>query len=340
MIIVQILFFVLILLIVPFVIGQLLTDETGNYLGSYLTGFVMMLAVFQVLDLLVFWFGLPLHVLSAAVLVVLGGGCVWSVKHCRGQMGRQLRMRLKTGKFSWILLAAVCLIVLQTVILAAMTHIDQDDAFYVGTAVTSVHTDSIFQYDCYTGLPYTEPPSRYILSPLPIFTAFLSQISGMHAAMVAHIVFPLFFIPLSYFVYWLVGKKLFDGKVRAASVFLLIIALFQMFSFTSVYTSGTFLLVRIWQGKAILANILLPAILYMGLTAWREQVNRKYWLALLCLLTASCMVSSMGIMLAAIMTGVIGIICAVKRKSLSLLRNFALCCIPNVLLSAVYILIR
>lgn len=332
---------IVILLVVPLMLGQLLDDkEDKYYIGTYLTGFVLMLAVFQILALGAFYLELPLHVLSIVFMCVLGFLCVLSAVRRKKKLIYSLQPQIRIRNISWCFVAAVILIVIQAVILASVMHIDQDDAFYVGTAVTSVNTDSIFQYDPYTGLEYAAAPSRYVLSPFPIFVAFLSQVSGIHAAIIDHTILPVFLIPLSYYVYWLIGKRLFAKKIKAISVFLLIVALFQMFSFCSIYTSGTFLLVRIWQGKAILANILLPAVLYLGLTAFRNSFGKKQWIILCCTLIASCMVSSMGIMLAAIMTGIIGIICAVWKKSLAVLEKFILCCFPNLVLAGIYILIR
>ena len=180
-------------------------------------------------------------------------------------MSAGLKKTVLFQKPCWPLAAALILIAVQTVVCGTTMHMDQDDAFYIGTAVTSVNTDSIFQYDCYTGAEYAVLPSRYILSPFPIFLAVLAQISGMHPTIIAHTVFPLLLIPLSYYVYWLIGRQMFQQSRDQAAVFLLLVSVVQMFSYYSVYTAGAFLLLRIWQGKAVLANILLPAVFYLGL---------------------------------------------------------------------------
>ena len=207
--------------------------------------------------------------------------------------------------------------------------------------VTSVNTDSIFRYDCYTGMEYTVLPSRYILSPFPIFLAVLAQISSIHATVIAHTILPFLLIPLSYYVYWMIGKCLFPKSREQASVFLLLTAIVQMFSYYSVYTPGTFLLLRSWQGKAVLANILLPSIFCFGLALWREK-RKSFadWFFLGTLTTASCLVSTMGFMLAPIMAGIIGILCALKNKTFSIIPAMLCCCIPNIIFSVIYLMIR
>ena len=76
------------------------------------------------------------------------------------------------GSRLWYL-PAVLLIVVQMYAGIFYTHIDDDDAFYVATASTTLETDTVFQYNAYTGDEYESLPSRYVLSPFPIFEAGL-----------------------------------------------------------------------------------------------------------------------------------------------------------------------
>ena len=93
------------------------------------------------------------------------------------------------------------LILFQLVVVVLYAHMDEDDAFYVGTATTAVETDSLYAYNPYTGAAYNVLPSRYILSPFPAFLAVTSRLcGGLHPAIVAHTVFPAVFVFLAYVV--------------------------------------------------------------------------------------------------------------------------------------------
>ena len=82
------------------------------------------------------------------------------------------------------------LILIQLVVVVLYAHMDEDDAFYVGTATTAVETDTLYAYNPYTGAAYNVLPSRYILSPFPAFLAVTSRLcGGLHPAIVAHTVF-------------------------------------------------------------------------------------------------------------------------------------------------------
>lgn len=343
MIILRVLFLIMLLLVCPLIIGSVLIGKRKNIaIGEiYFRGFTLILAGFQLMALTAFFMDMPLHILSGCFLIfmllLMVAALIW--KHKTLLCGVQCV--LKKRKLFWPLWIAIVLIVVQTFVCGVFMHMDQDDAFYVGTAVTSVSTDSIFNYDCYTGMEYTVLPSRYILSPFPIFLAVLAQISGIHATIIAHSIFPFFLIPISYYVYWMIGKRLFPRSKEQAVVFLLLTTIVQMFSYYSVYTSGTFLLLRSWQGKAVLANILLPAIFSFGLTLWRGKKKKVVdWIFLGTLTTASCLVSTMGFMLAPIMAGIIGVLCAIKKKTFSIIVSTVCCCVPNIIFSVIYLMIR
>ena len=58
-------------------------------------------------------------------------------------------------------------------------------------------------------------------------------------------------------VYALIGRNLFHGDKEKTGYFLILVTMLTIFSGYSERTSGLFLLIRLWQGKAFLAGILL-----------------------------------------------------------------------------------
>ena len=170
---------------------------------------------------------------------------------------------------------AVLVIVLQVLMCAAMAHMDADDCFYVAAATTDVHTDSIFAVDPYTGCEYRVLPRRYVLSPFPVFLAVASRLSGgMHPAVMAHMVFPVIFLPMAYMVQYCLAEKMFSGERKAKDIYLLLTACICSFSGYSVYNTGNFQMVRIWQGKAVLASVLLPYLLYLCISIFLEKKEK------------------------------------------------------------------
>lgn len=337
---------VIVFLIVPALIGMLANvfrKKKHFSMALFLvSGYGVLFAFFELLVLPFIYLKLPFTLMVWIYSVPVGLLSLFSLYLHRRVLLEKLRgLPAALKGLPWCAWLAAVLILFQAGTAAVKMHVDDDDAFYVATATTTVTTDTIFQYDAYTGLPYEELPSRYVLSPFPVWNAMMGTLTGLHPAIVAHTVMPAFYIPLSYAALWLLASWLFEKSKRNAWLLLFFAAVIQMFSFYSIYTGGTFLLVRIWQGKSFLANVLIPAILYFCIRAMNQRhPARTDWLLLFVMMAASCMVSSMGIMLAPVALGVMGIVMYLRHRKLQILGYGAACCAVNLVCAAVYILIR
>lgn len=331
------------LIVIPLLIGMLFDikkTETG-FLFSWGKGFVVCLGIFQILAIPCIFLEQSLTFLTAIyviILVLLG-----AVSICINLRLSKLRSMLygmwtRVKETPLIALVAVAVILFQMYMYVAYMHVDDDDAFYVATATTSVYNDSLFQINPYTGADYATFPARYVLSPFPIFIACLSRLSGIHATLLAHTLLPVILLGLAYVMFAQIGDKLFESDRKKVSCFILLVAILQMFTSSTVYMQGSFMLVRIWQGKAVLAAVLLPCILWTGMKMLKEQWAGSDWIFLMTLMFACCMVSSMGIILGAIAIGIVGVLSAIVKKDIKILVKTILCAIPNVVYSLIYLL--
>ena len=239
--------------------------------------------------------------------------------------------------YFWI---ALILILAQMAMCVLLAHMDADDAFYVAQATSGVQTDTIFEIIPYTGQKYYGIASRYILSPFPVFLAVVSQLSaGLHPAIMAHMIFPAVFLPVVYSVQYLLGKKWFPGDKRAQGMYLFLTACICSFSAYSVYNSGSFQMIRIWQGKALLASAFLPLLLYICQSVLMEKKTEYPWVLLAMADLSCCLLSSMGIILGTMMLGVFLLLCLVIRRDWRAFLKGIICCIPSLVLGVFYILI-
>ena len=83
------------------------------------------------------------------------------------------------------------------------------------------------------------------------------------------------FIPMSYGVAYMIAKRIFGDARLEISLFMVLYAVLQQYGYVSVYTASTFLLFRIWQGKAMLANVFLPCLLLLGDTALKKRFKEN-----------------------------------------------------------------
>ena len=330
-------------LTVPFLVGMLynkfVTKNITGIISNWVSGFVLCLGYYQILVLPGIWFKIALSTLTAVYMVSLLIASVASIFVNRTAIKDVGQVFMKTIKSTPIVVVLpIVLIAFQVYMYTAYVHTDADDAFYVGTATTAVETNTVFQYNPYTGALYKSYPMRYVLSPFPIFVATLSQMSGIHAAIMSHTILPGLLLLLSYGVYALLGKELFEGDRKKNALFLFYVGIVSTFLHTSIYTQNSFMLLRIWQGKAFLAAMLLPFIFYMEYRLITGKWKDEEWILILFAMLGCCLVSSMGIMLGAIMVGIMGLLNAIYKRNVKCLLKPILCCVPNLLLAVIYLL--
>lgn len=222
---------------------------------------------------------------------------------------------------------------------------DGDDAYYVAQSVTAVNRDSMYGYIPYTGFG-TKLDIRHAMAVLPLWIAFVAKQSGIHATILSHMILPFIFVPLTYLSYYFVGKRLFSEKKRLIPAFMIIIGALQIFGNVSIYTKETFFVMRTWQGKSFFANFVL--ITALALILWlfaeekeeSEKKNPGLWVMLFCANLTAAFATTMGVFLMAILIGVTGSCLAVRNKSARILWKFVVSCIPCIVFTVLYLVIK
>ena len=96
-------------------------------------------------------------------------------------------------------------------------------------------------------------------------------------------------------------------------------ALLHLVGNTFVFSPQNFLVTRIWQGKAVVAAVLIPAVLLQILIIQHTDTILS-WAELAVIVCAGCLPSGMGILIGLIMAGGYGlyIICCKRHKRIHL----------------------
>ena len=291
-------------------------------------GMILFFFLFEILALCAVFFRWKFHTLYWLVLGISVVLFVSSIVQNWDFIMRLIRFKKQEtkkqkGSRLWYL-PAVVLIVVQMYAGIFYTHIDDDDAFYVATASTTLETDTVFQYNAYTGDEYESLPSRYVLS---------STVLG-HTGMF------LIFLPVAYFVYDLLGSFFWKNKRKERGLFLLFLAWMNIFGYYSVYTMSTFLLIRIWQGKAVLAAVILPLLFYYLLCAYKNEYQIQDIIQIFLTTGAAALTSSMGIFLAPIMVALGAFAGIIQTRKIGIAWKLLAGCIPCIILTGIYLLLR
>lgn len=351
--------FIFWLLIIPFGIGLLpaaLLPEKDRSAGTvFLAGYLFYFALFELIGIPVVIFkvyhGYSLLVLlfAVATVVLAVSGvmytCFASKKNYRLSLVSKDRMKGSSleDKLFWLLFLVI--LAFQMYMSFTMASFDGDDSYYVVQGVIAQQKDTLYRIDPNTGISFPLD-ARHALALIPIWEAFIGTMGGVHATVVAHSIVPSVLLCLTYLVYYKIGQKLFDGKKDRLPVFMVLMALFQLFGNVSIYTNETFLLTRTWQGKSVAGNLILPAVFWVFFCLFeaRDEARKKteemgYWMMLTAINLAAGVSSSLAVMLSALLVVGLAFLFAVKERKFSILIKAGLTCIPSALYVLVYLLI-
>ena len=230
----------------------------------------------------------------------------------------------------WVI--ALGLVAMQVYMAFTRAMFDGDDAYYVVQSVLADQTGTLNRILPYTGLS-SELDIRHSLATLPLWIAYAARMTGVHATIVAHSLLPLVLIPLTYLCYYEIARRLPGMKGEKLPIFLSLVSILQIWGNISSYTNATFFLMRTWQGKSVLANLILLNVIWLTLeifSALEEEKRRGFWILLAVNNICAAMMTSMGAFLAAFLIAMIGLIAWACYKKISIPLKLALCCIPNV----------
>ena len=339
MIILKILCLILWLVVIPFCMGLLFVPLVGK---SFRTPAVALMAGYILLFGLLELIGIPVVLLAvyngftifvrlftpcillcaaAGILITLyrkkqSGAYIYEMSRAAVRPDNTKREISLEGKIVFGLF--LILVGFQLYMAFTRASFDGDDAYYGAQAVAAQQLDTLYRVNPYTGRS-TPLDIRHGLALFPIWEAYLGRMSGVHATIVSHTAVPLLLIPLTYVLYYQIGKILLRKRKDLLPMFMVVMALWQMFGNISIYTPETFFLTRTWQGKSFAGSFVIPAVIWLFLCLFAsfdesdnpddfELLNdtgeRKtgFWILLACLNFAGGASSSLAVLLSCLMS--------------------------------------
>lgn len=306
---------------------------------AVISGYLLYFSVFEVIALPMVLSLQPLSFLARVWGVLLGisvaGATVWCISDWMRQL-KKIGYILKEHK-GFLLLLGVC-IAIQCLMGMLYSDSSADAAYYVGTVNTAVYTDTMGRYNPYTGSAISHFSARYIFSCYPMHNAVVCFLTGIHALIQTKTIMTAINIFISNLIVYEIGLKMFKNHKIKADLMVCFVCLIHLFSNT-IYTDGTFLLTRSYEGKSILANVIFPMVFYCAVRLYQDEKDRLLWFLLFMTSVSAITFTGSSIILSvALGAGILPVI-AVKRNG-RLLFPFLICLIPGLLYMLVYLLCR
>lgn len=346
---------ILILIIIPFCMGLIpgmfITAGKRRPSTVYIMGFIESLALFQMVAVPViinkpdgFPLIVTLYLTLSSVMAVIGVAMmIFSAVKNGNPFGRAYeadKVITKDEKILWVI--ALAMIVFQMIMHLLMQSFDGDDAYYVVESLLSTQTDTLYSIKPYTGLS-TSLDLRHALATMPVWIAYISRLSGIHSTVVAHCIVGLVLIPVLYMMYYQCAILTLGKERKKVPIFLIFVSVMYMFGNVSIYTSATFMMTRTWQGKSVLANLVLLAIIWLLLAIYEtEGYDREfrpaYWVTLMGVNIVAAMCSTASVFLVAMLIGVAGGVMSVLKRDVQIALRLMVTCVPLVAAGAMYLI--
>lgn len=317
----------LLVVIIPMWIGSIwcyftgLTGRVKNLLFAWVSGFLTVMAVSQ---LILVPMVLRRYVFTEyinAATVLYGILIVWAAYLNRKRLssritcGRQ-QDRAETGRESWnvwqilFLIGALGLILIQAGISGFFQHMDDDDSRFVVEQVLAVEHGAMYTENPVTGkISYWDMGEvrKDMISPWAMLVAYWCKLSGIAPAIMSHKYLPFFLILLCYAVYALLGMHLFKDDREKVSMFLIFASALNIYGYFSTHTTSAVMLLRIWQGKALVGAMLVPAMFYIMFEIMDQNAKKVWYFLAAVTAAAAALASGSGITIIPVVIGICGL---------------------------------
>ncbi len=287
----------------PFFVGIMLKYESLP--ETYLFGQIFIWAIFQLLAVPMILLHVPFIGLFIPFTLIVAGLGIWGIVKLSK---KECKLKFDIKDFNYYMIPALLVIAFQAGMYFFGQHLDEDDARWIAEASDAIVKNKMLLHNAATGEyigTFKGEMVKDVFSPWSMYIASLSQMTFIRPATLAHTFYPPVLLSLVYVAYYLIGKNLFEKKFEQGA-FLLMVSIIMMFFSGNRYTQAMFTLTRIWQGKAMVAGLVIPLFLLVLLKIEKDDTKGN-WFLLIISSIAGCLFSGMGIAVSFILAGVYGL---------------------------------
>lgn len=153
-----------------------------------------------------------------------------------------------------------------------------DTSYYNGNAINALYTDTMYQYDAYTGVYVGKAVAWH--DSYSMLVAFLAKLLFMHPLVVVNRIMGVIEIVAANLAVYEIALRLSKGKRAVAVWTTLIRALIGVLCWNLGEVPGYYLWTRMAESKSMLANVYLPLALLAIVLAAEETEKKQCWIML------------------------------------------------------------
>ncbi len=264
--------FIVIYMAQLFCFGSLVANRyTVNKTSYFSIGFVAQIAMTELLGWWMVAFRKPFVLFEVLCILIMCAGVILAIKNRKSIKGSVNQAQDKTIR---ILTMLVLILIIVFVISRLFFYYrsDADDSFYVSNVLLFSKSSNLNMYDSSFGDKMLGTVPMYDFQIWESYLAVLCRLSSIVPAVMCHYIMPFVLLAVAISAIMLMGNVLLGNNVER-NIFAVMLLLFYIMGGYAVYSKGSFLLSRLWQGKAVYLHIVLPvAIAYM---LWHVDLQQK-----------------------------------------------------------------
>lgn len=278
-------------LVLFFLFGSFFTvrvkKEKFSFIQATVVGFFLYFTIFEIVAIPEKLFLRPLDELSKLWLGIV---CVVSVLSIilNGKTWIKNIFRWKVSENIWVYAAIITIILAQLVLITNNIRVgsDFDASYYIGQVNANVYTNTIDQYNSYNGQLRPFLNQEYFLITYQAHSSVFCQLTKLHPLLEQKFVMSSVVIVMMNLIYCKMAEVVFNGMSWKVVVSQWFAVLLMAFGY-SIYTQGGFYFYRCFEGKTILAVIIIPALFWAFSRIVRRKSQAADWILLLFIELAS-----------------------------------------------------
>lgn len=306
-------------------------------IGSFFQFFLFMLVAIPMKYLLC-----PLNWLSIAWSIMVLAVALIVFIFDSAKIKNELQMKYKEIKADkWVIVLMVGMVLFQFAIILTNGMIGSpwDDAYYIGDVATSVYTNTIGQYDPYSGEKLATLNKEYFWEILENYSAVICQIFHMHPLIETK----LFLVEVVVFVYnfivYLIGM-LFTKNSRVKTCLFMFFSTLLLIYSTSTLSTAYFYFFRGAEGKTFQAVIIIPFFLYQFWRIVQNSERKSEWKALFIVVVSCFGINMSSLFLMPTMMSACLLTLAIAKRDKKIIRHWLICMIPCIIIAVTYIAMK
>lgn len=324
-------------------VTRIIPDADASFSQTVILGFFFYFFLFSVVALPLKITLQPLSTLSIAWAVILVMIVVLFFITGRKKWKARLSRCIPawSGRQKYVTILFLLLIVIQVFWFNwnDETYAIWDQSYYLGDTATSLYTNTISQYNPYSGRILDFLNSEYLLETYQNHGSVMCQILKLHPMVENLTVMASVVIILYQFIFYEIGKILFHGDRKKSTLFLAFLFLLNIFSF-NLFTAAEFLMIRPSEGKTILAVLILPSLLYFFLKTAQNPQAKTNWIYSFIVILGAFGLNMSSIFMIPFEISAFYLPLAIHKRKTSIAMRYVILLLPCIAMAAAYLLTK